>query len=125
MNGSAMLEEQAITMDGELPIGLVVDGKRHRNFKLKALTVGDQVKATLEVGADDSTRLMTAIFARQLLCLGPLPTEKITTELLLGLNPADWNAIEQAATELQKKLLRDGPISAGGQPVAQSSAAAG
>ncbi len=112
-----------ITEKGTFPIGLVLDGVHHREFELRPLTVADQVDATMEVGSEDPTRLGTAIYARQLVALGTVPREKITTALLLRLNPADWNAIDRAAADLQKKLLRDGPISAGGQPVAQSSPA--
>ena len=98
----------------------------HRTFEiaiagLLAVILLGFLYNTLEVGAEDQTRLFTAMFARQLVRLGALPKEAITTELLLGLNPADWNAINAAVEGLQKKLLRDGPLCGGGQPVAQCS----
>lgn len=112
-----------VTERGVLPIGIVVEGVRHQAFSLRAVTVGDQVDAALEVGDQDSLRLATAIFARQLMELGTVSKEKITTDLLLKLNPVDWNAIDKASLDLQKKLMRDGPLSNGGQPVARSSPA--
>lgn len=107
-----------LTQTGTLPIGLVVDGAVHKDFELRPLTVGDQIEATEEVGADDPTHLACAMFARQLVRLGSLATDKINTKLLLQLYPADFNTVEGANEALIKKLLRDGPLSDGGQPVA-------
>lgn len=113
-----------ITETGTLPIGVVVDGVLHREFELRQSNVGDQIDAAIEVGDNAHVLLLnTAAMARQLTRLGELPREKITTALLLQMNPADWNAVENAAAALQKKLMRDGPLSGGGAPVALSSPA--
>ena len=112
-----------LAQSGRLPVGLVVDGVRHQDFELRPPTVGDNVSAALAVGTDNALELATAVYARQMTRLGSLPAEKIDAQLLLQLNPMDWNAIEVADGELRKKLLRDGQHLSGGSPVAPSSPA--
>lgn len=111
-----------LTEKGKLPIGVVFDGKRQQDFELRPATVADNIDATMEVGADSPLTLMTGVFARQLLKLGDVPRDMLTADLVKQMHPMDFNAIEKADEDLRKKLLRDGPILDGGQPVAQSSA---
>lgn len=116
-----------LTQTGMLPIGLVVDGVRHQEFEMRAPTVGDNVNAALEVGAESSLELATAVYARQVLRVGTLPAHKINTALLLQLNPMDWNAIEAADGALRKKLMLDGQALTGGstvEPLSQNTASA-
>lgn len=112
-----------MTQIGTFPIGIVIDGVRHQEFELRAPTVGDNVSAALEVGTESSLELATAVYAKQLTRLGSLPINKVNVELLLQLNPLDWNAIEAADGELRKKLMRDGQPLGGGSPVAPFSPA--
>ena len=113
----------ALTQAGRLPVGIIVDGVRHQDFELRAPTVGDNVGAALEFGTDSSLELATAVYARQMTRLGTLPVDKINAQLLLQINPMDWNEIEAADGELRKKLMRDGQGLVGGLPVAPSSPA--
>lgn len=112
-----------MTQTGTFPVGILIDGVRHQDFELRAPTVGDNVNAALEVGTESSLELTTAVYAKQMTRLGTLPADKVNVELLLQLNPLDWNAIEAADGELRKKLMRDGQPLAGGSPVAPSSPA--
>ncbi len=113
----------ALTQTGTLPIGLVIDGVRHQEFELRPPTVGDNVDASLESVDGTPLEMSTGVYARQLIRLGTLDAKKIDASLLMQLNPMDWNALEQADTELRKKLMRDGQEISGGQPLAQLSPA--
>jgi len=121
--GTGLAPAVSLTETGRLSIGIVIDGVRHQDFELRPATVRDNVEASLEVGSASAIELLCATFARQLVRFGTLPASAITTDLLLDLNPNDWNAIEAANTELEKKLRRDGQPWNGGQPVAPSSPA--
>lgn len=91
------------TITGTLPFGLEVDGVTHASFELRPATIGDNIDAVDEVGSDNALAQAVAIMARQLLTLGTLPKDKITTELLRGVRIEDWNALDAAATTLTKK----------------------
>lgn len=114
---------QALTISGELPGGVEVDGVLHREFTLRLPTVRDNGDAIDEVGSTNALFLSAAIFARQLVKLGTLKPEQITFELIADMHPDDYNALEAKATELEKKrkkaLSRNGPPSSGsGSPSA-------
>jgi len=94
-----------ITHTGELPIGLEIDGKLHRAFELRPALLDDNIEAIDEVGSDNALKLSAAITARQLLRLGDIPKEKITTALIRSLRTEDWNALDAAAAELVKKSM--------------------
>ena len=109
-----------LTQTGTLPIGIIVDGVRHQEFDLRAPTVGDNIDAAMEAGSGNTLEVQTAVYARQMTKLGTLPSEKINLVLLRQFNPMDWNAVERADGELQKKLISDGQPLIGGSPVAPS-----
>lgn len=91
---------------GTLPIGFTVDGVVHKDFELRRPNLGDNIDAIDEVGGNENAlALSAAIMARQLVKLGSLPKEKITTELLRSADLDDWNALDLAATELTKKSV--------------------
>jgi len=104
----------ALRHSDKLPIGLLVDGVLMRDFEMRPATVQDNIDATYEVGSANVVELSVAIYARQLTRLGTLSGDAINTKLLRGLHVADFNALERAAEELQKKLLSGWTTSSGG-----------
>lgn len=112
-----------LTQTGTLPIGLVVDGIRHTAFELRPATVGDNVDAIEELGDASHIRVSAAVYARQLVALGSLPKDRITTSLVLGLSPEDFNALEEAQALLKKKQVEFGQPWPGGTPCAPSASA--
>lgn len=90
---------------GQLLSGVLVDGVSHRAFELRLPTVQDNIDAVDEVGSHNGVALNAAIFARQLVKLGTLKAEQITFDLVAGLHPGDFNILEAAAAELEKKRL--------------------
>lgn len=95
---------------GTLVSGVVVDGVTHRDFELRLPTVQDNIDAVDEVGSHNGVALSAAILQRQLVKLGGLKADEITFERVTELHPADFNLLEAAAAELEKKRL------AGAQP---------
>lgn len=111
---------------GVLPIGVEVDGVLHREFTLRAATVADNIEVTEEMDANSEAptplRLGTAMMARQLVKLGTLEREQITTALVRNLNTADWNHLDKLSEEQEKKLLGGGQTPS---PVGGSTSAPG
>lgn len=105
-----------ITQAGVLPIGVEVDGVLHREFTLRPALVADNIEAITEVGSGNPVALNAAIFARQLVKLGTLTPKQISYDLVAGMHVADFDALDRAALELQKKLLLGGGNSNGGSP---------
>lgn len=95
---------------GRLLTGAVVDGVSHCDFELRLPTVRDNIDAVDEVGSHNAVALGAAILARQLVKLGSLKPDQITFELVAdGLHPSDYNQLEAAASELEKKRLAAAP----------------
>jgi predicted TIM-barrel enzyme len=98
-----------ITTKGVLPIGVEVDGVLHRDFEIRGATVGDNIDVTEEMAEADEAatplRIGTAMMARQLVKLGTLLPEQITTELVRTMHTADWNKLDAESSALEKKLL--------------------
>lgn len=96
------------TTKGVLPIGVEHCGVMHRAFELRAATVADNIAATddlIERGeGPEALRLSTALMAQQIVSIGSIPRELITTDTMRGMHIADWNVLDNACTELQKKL---------------------
>ena len=90
---------------GRLLTGVVVDGVRHCDFELRLPTVQDNIDAVDEVGSHNAVALGAAILARQLVKLGTLKADQITCERVASLHPSDYNQLEAAASELEKKRL--------------------
>lgn len=105
-----------ITQAGMLPIGVEVDGVLHREFTLRPALVADNIEAITEVGSGNAVALNAAVFARQLVQLGTLAPKHISYDLVAGMHVADFDALDRAALELQKKLLLGGANSNGGSP---------
>lgn len=89
---------------GTLPVGLDYAGKSHQGFKLRPAKVRDTIEATAEVGTDSNLKFMLAILSRQLVALGDIPKEHITSELLAELYDVDLAELHEAQETLEKKL---------------------
>lgn len=92
-----------LTVSGELPCGVEIDGVVHRTFTLRAPKLQDNIDAIDEVGASNNLALSAAILARQIVALGTLKPEQITFDLLADMDVEDFNAIDAKASELEKK----------------------
>lgn len=92
-----------VTVSGELPDGVEVDGQVHRAFTLRPPKVRDNAEAVDEVGATNAVALSAAILARQIVTLGTLKPEQITYDLVAEMHPEDFNVLEAKAQELEKK----------------------
>lgn len=103
MSGGAM--SAGLTQAGTLLTGAVVDGVAHREFTLRLPTVRDNIEAVDEVGSTNGVALNASIFARQLVRLGSLKAAQIDFDLVAALHPMDFNLLEAAASELEKKRL--------------------
>lgn len=94
-----------LTISDTLPIGVLYAGTRHKAYTLRLQMVGDLIDAQMEM-PEASVRLITLdLFRRQLLSLGDIPAEAITTDLLRkGLSEVDLAELERADAELGKRL---------------------
>lgn len=90
---------------GQLVTGVVVDGVSHLDFELRLPTVRDNIDAVDQVGTTNAVALGAAILAAQLVKLGTLKPAQIDFDLVATMHPGDFNALEAAATELEKKRL--------------------
>lgn len=99
----------SLTQTGELVTGALVDGVAHRAFELRLPTVRDNIDAVDEVGGHNGVALGAAILSRQLVKLGTLKPEQIDFDMVASLHPQDFNLLEGAAGELEKKRLAAAP----------------
>lgn len=94
-----------LTITGELRIGVYYSGLRHKTFTLRVGMAGDLVAAQ-ELHPEGPFQLVTLeVYRLQLLSLGDIPPEVLTTELLReNLAETDLAIIANADAELEKKL---------------------
>jgi hypothetical protein len=99
----------SITAKGILPIGVEINGVKHTTFEIRGATVMDNIEVTEELAQADEgaspLRISTAMMARQLVSLGTLAPEQITTALVRGMHTSDWNKLDRESAALEKKLL--------------------
>lgn len=100
-----MTDIRTLRQSGTLVSGVLVEGATHRDFELRLPTVQDNIDAVDEVGGHNGVALNAAILTRQLVRLGTLKREEIDFDLIAGLHPADFNRLEEAASELEKKRI--------------------
>lgn len=108
-----------LTISGTLPIGVLYAGTRHQAYTLRLQMVGDLIDAQ-EAMPEASVRLIALdLFRRQLLVLGDIPPDALTTDLLRqGLSEVDLSELERADAALGKRLA---PSSSGFSTGAASS----
>lgn len=97
------MSAKGITLTGTLRQGVEVDGVVHREFELRLPTLGDNIDAVDEVGGHHGVAVSAALLARQLVRLGTLDPKLITYELLCTLHPSDYNQLDAAGGDLEKK----------------------
>lgn len=96
---------EGLTIGGELQIGVYYAGTRHKSFTLRTPVTGDLIGAQ-ELFPHGPMQLITVdVYRRQLLSLGDIPAEALTTELLRdALTESDLGLIADADAALEKKL---------------------
>jgi phage FluMu protein gp41 len=99
-----------LTISGDLVDGVYFAGTRHKRFTLRVPMAGDLVSAQEEHPNAPFQLTTIAVYRRQLLALGDIPVESLTTELLREeLTELDLATIADADADLEKKR---GPRSA-------------
>lgn len=94
-----------LTIKGELAIGVYYAGKRHKDFTLRVAMAGDLVRAQQDFPHGPLQLVTVDVFRRQLLTLGDIPLDALTTELLLEeLAEDDLGQLGLADEALEKKL---------------------
>ena len=94
-----------ITVTGTLTHGIKVDEVAHKEFELRAATIGDAVAAIEEAGADASfLRVKMHKVARCLVRVGTLKEGEVTAAMLLALPEVDFAPLDAALDETEKKL---------------------
>lgn len=103
-----------LTITGELSAGVYFAGVRHKEFVLRAGVTGDLIEAQ-ELHPNGPMQLITLeVYRRQIISLGDIEPQHLTTELLReGLLESDLAIIADADIALEKKLK---PQSAASKP---------
>ncbi|RSZ35075.1 MULTISPECIES: phage tail assembly protein [unclassified Variovorax] len=94
---------KGITITGTLKQGVEVAGVLHRDFEMRLPTLGDNIDAVDQVGGHNGVAVNAALMARQLVRLGTLEPKQITYDLLCSMHPSDYNQLDAASGELEKK----------------------
>lgn len=105
MNEQVKKQWDGLTINGELQVGVYFAGTRHKSFTLRTPVTGDLIGAQ-ELFPHGPMQLITVdVYRRQLLSLGDIPAESLTTELLRdALTESDLGLIADADAALEKKL---------------------
>ncbi|MDD5676337.1 MAG: hypothetical protein PHC61_19345 [Chitinivibrionales bacterium] len=94
-----------ITEKFTLPDGIEYEGKIHREVEIRPQKVRDSIDAMENERAQtNEAYLGLAILAGQILCLGDIPKEKITAELLMELSDDDMIEINQGLARLRNRV---------------------
>lgn len=94
-----------VTVTGTLPVGIEFEGQTHRDYTLRARLVRDSIEAGEEMSGNTSdSRLGLAILVRQIVSLGSIPREEITTEMFLDAYDEDLGELYRADMEVAAKL---------------------
>lgn len=116
---------KGLTVTGTLAQGVEVAGVLHRDFELRLPTLGDNIDAVDEVGGHNGVAVSAALLARQLVRLGTLDRKEISYDLLCTMHPADYNQLDAAGGELEKKrqaALAAAPTTSGSAPASSAPA---
>jgi len=88
-----------------LPIGVEYDGKVHCHVELRPSLVRDSIEAVEDERAQtNESYLGLTILSKQIVCLGTIPADKITPNLLMGMYEPDLVAIRNASERLRNRL---------------------
>lgn len=91
------------TAAGTLPVGIEHGGKKHLEFELRRAKVADTLDAFDEVGGDSALMLHCAQLRRQIVKLGDIAKNDITTAFVSQLDELDFDTLTQAQALLAKK----------------------
>lgn len=96
---------EGLTISDSLSVGVYFAGTRHKTFTLRVPMAGDLIAAQ-ERHPNGPLQLVTLeVYRQQLLSLGDIPAESLTTELLRAeLAEADLALLAEADADLEKKL---------------------
>ena len=97
---------EGLIITRDLQVGVYYAGTFHKSFTLRVGMVGDLIKAQ-EQHPNGPFQLVTLeVYRNQLLSVGDIPPEALTTELLReSLTESDLALIAAADEELEKKLM--------------------
>lgn len=117
---------EGLTITKDLRIGVFYAGTFHKTFTLRVGMAGDLIKAQ-EQHPNGPFQLVTLeVYRNQLLSVGDIPTEALTTELLReSLTESDLALIANADEELEKKLMPLSAVSPTGEASSTSSSGTG
>lgn len=94
-----------LTITRDLAVGVYFAGTRHTRFTLRAGVAGDLIGAQEQHPGAPFQLITIEVYRRQLLSLGDIPVENLTTDLLReSLLETDLAIIADADAELEKKL---------------------
>ncbi|MCU0213324.1 hypothetical protein N8A88_22300 [Pseudomonas shahriarae] len=94
-----------LTITRDLAVGIYFAGIRHTRFTLRAPVAGDLIGAHEQYPGAPWHLTTIDVYRRQLLSVGDIPAENLTTELLRdSLMEIDLAVIADADLELEKKL---------------------
>lgn len=111
-----------LTISGELQMGVYYAGTRHKSFTLRTPVTGDLIGAQ-ELFPHGPMQLITVdVYRRQLLSLGDIPDDALTTDLLRdALTESDLGLIADADAALEKKLMPPSAASPTGDELSMDS----
>lgn len=103
---------EGLTITQDLRIGVFYAGTFHKTFTLRVGMAGDLIKAQ-EQHPNGPFQLVTLeVYRNQLLSVGDIPADCLTTELLReSLTESDLALIAAADEELEKKLMPQNAVS--------------
>jgi hypothetical protein len=93
-----------LIVSDKLPIGVLVEGQRYREFSIRPATLRDSCAAVEAVGGDAPQNILRYATMAQRVSFEGLPQELVTADLLLGMYDRDAVVLEHAAEEVEKKL---------------------
>jgi phage FluMu protein gp41 len=104
-----------LTITKELGVGVYFAGSFHRSFTLRVAMAGDLITAQEKHPHGPMQLVTLEVYRQQLLALGDIPPDNLTTELLReSLTEGDLARIAEADAELEKKLAQPSAASATG-----------
>lgn len=109
----------SLTINGSLSYGYCDgDGMWHKDFTMRLATLEDVECAIEEAQAEagdnaSPARIQRHQWARVLTALGTLPRERITADLLGGLEATEYGILREAQEQLRKKLTAASGASCG------------
>lgn len=93
-----------ITVSGSLTHGIEKDGVSHKDFEMRAPTIGDAVAAIEEAGPDASfLRVKVHKIAKCLVRVGTLKEGEVTPVVLMALPEEDFAPLSNALDDTEKK----------------------